>query len=212
MRNEISQATISRLPLYLRTLGFAEAEGTEIISSDEFGRRLNITPEQIRKDLASFGQFGKKGVGYYVTELKNRIAKILGFENNWNVAIVGMGHLGDALAHYKKIPELGFNLVALFDVDKKRIGSKVNGIDVSDVANLKEKLAELNVQIVIIAVPTEAAQEIVDALEGTTVRGIWNFAPINVQAPKGIRIVHEDLTVGLGSLSYHISQNWNPEG
>ena len=211
MRNEISQATIARLPLYLRTLGFAEAEGTEIISSDEFGRRLNITPEQIRKDLASFGQFGKKGVGYYVTELKNRIAKILGFENNWNVAIIGMGHLGDALAHYKKIPELNFNLVALFDSDKKRIGSTVNGIEVSDVEDLKKIIAERNVQIAIIAVPTEEAQELVDALEGTSVRGVWNFAPINVQAPKGIRIVHEDLTVGLGSLSYHISQSWNPE-
>lgn len=210
MKSDISQATIERLPLYLRTLGFAEAEGTEIISSDEFGRRLNITPEQIRKDLASFGQFGKKGVGYYVTELKNRIAKILGFENNWNVAIVGMGHLGDALAHYKKIPELNFNLVALFDSDKKVIGKEINGIKVSDAADLVKMIAELEIQIVIIAVPAEEAQDIVDSLAGTTVRGVWNFAPINIQAPKGIRIVHEDLTVGLGSLSYHISQSWNP--
>ncbi len=210
MRNEISQATIERLPLYLRTLGIAETEGTEIISSDEFGRRLGITPEQIRKDLASFGQFGKKGVGYYVTELKNRIAKILGFENSWNVAIVGVGNLGDALAHYKKIPELGFNLVALFDVDKKKIGKEVNGVVVSSAEDLTKVVAERNIHIVILAVPTDDAQDIVDSLEGSTVRGIWNFVPLNIQAPSGIRIVHEDLTVGLGSLSYHISQNYTP--
>ena len=209
MRNEISQATIGRLPLYLRTLSMAEADGTEIISSDEFGRRLGITPEQIRKDLASFGQFGKKGVGYYVSELKKRIGKILGFENHWNFAIVGLGHLGNALANYKHFIELGFNLVALFDSNARLVGTTINGIKVSDASDLRAVVNERNVQIMIIATPASEAQGIVDLLDGSSVRGVWNFAPINVQVPKTMRIVNEDLSVGLGSLSYHISQNWN---
>ena len=99
--NAISKATIDRLPLYFRTLRLLQDEGRDIISSDELGRRLGITPEQIRKDLASFGQFGKKGVGYYVNELKRNIGGILGLDNHWNIAIVGIGHLGVALANYQ---------------------------------------------------------------------------------------------------------------
>lgn len=207
MRNEISQATIERLPLYFRTLGFIEKDGVEIISSEEFGRILEITPEQIRKDLASFGQFGKKGVGYYVTELKNRIGKIIGLENHWNCAIIGIGHLGSALANYKRFAKLGFNLVALFDIDKNIIGSKVNGIEVSNISDLKRIVRKRNVHIAILAVPVDEAQGIADELAETSVRGIWNFAPIKLQIQPPMHIVDEDLSVGLSSLSYHISQD-----
>ena len=105
----ISKATIDRLPLYFRTLKLSQEEGIEIISSEELGNRLGVTPEQIRKDLASFGQFGKKGVGYYVRELLRNIGEILGLHHNWNIAVVGMGHLGWALAHYKNFSSLGQN-------------------------------------------------------------------------------------------------------
>jgi redox-sensing transcriptional repressor len=131
--NAISKATIDRLPLYFRTLRLLQDEGRDIISSDELGRRLGITPEQIRKDLASFGQFGKKGVGYYVNELKRNIGGILGLDNHWNIAIVGIGHLGVALANYQNFVTLGFNLVALLDQDPNVIGRTVNHVKVEDV-------------------------------------------------------------------------------
>ena len=209
MRNEISQATIERLPLYFRTLSFAEKDGMDIISSDEFGRRLDITPEQIRKDLASFGQFGKKGVGYYVSELKNRIANILGLENHWNFAIVGIGHLGGALANYRNFIELGFNLVALFDNDKEIIGTTVNGVEVSNIDDLKQIVDERDVHIAILTVPATEAQNILDVLLESKVRGIWNFSPIKLLVPRTKHIVNQDLSVGLSSLSYYLAKDLN---
>ena len=208
MKNEISQATIGRLPLYFRTLNFAEKDGMDIISSDEFGRRLDITPEQIRKDLASFGQFGKKGVGYYVSDLKDKIGNILGLENHWNFTIVGIGHLGSALANYKNFITLGFNLAALFDIDKDMIGKKVNGLEILSIDKLKKVVAERNIQIAIITVPVSEAQNITDLLIESEVRGIWNFAPIKLSVPKPMYIVNEDLSVGLSSLSYHLARGY----
>ncbi len=202
----ISKATIDRLPLYFRTLRLAQDEGIDIISSDELGRRLSITPEQIRKDLASFGQFGKKGVGYYVNELKRNVGEILGLDNHWNIAVIGIGHLGVALANYQNFVTLGFNLVALFDQDPNIIGSPVNHVKVDDIANLDEIVKERNIQIGIIAVPAAFAQGVANKLVNAGVRGIWNFAPIKMKVPDSMHIVNEDLSVGLSSLSYHITR------
>ena len=202
----ISKATIDRLPLYFRTLRLAQDEGIDIISSDELGRRLSITPEQIRKDLASFGQFGKKGVGYYVNELKRNVGEILGLDNHWNIAVIGIGHLGVALANYQNFVTLGFNLVALFDQDPNIIGRTVNHVKVDDIANLDEIVKERNIQIGIIAVPAAFAQGVANKLVNAGVRGIWNFAPIKMKVPDSMHIVNEDLSVGLSSLSYHITR------
>ena len=202
----ISKATIDRLPLYFRTLRLAQDEGIDIISSDELGRRLSITPEQIRKDLASFGQFGKKGVGYYVNELKRNVGEILGLDNHWNIAVIGIGHLGAALANYQNFVTLGFNLVALFDQDLNVIGATVNHVKVEDIAHMDRIVRERNIQIGIIAVPAAFAQGVADKLVEAGVRGIWNFAPIKMQVPDTIHIVNEDLSVGLSSLSYHITR------
>ena len=144
----ISKATIDRLPLYFRTLRLAQDEGIDIISSDELGRRLSITPEQIRKDLAAFGQFGKKGVGYYVNELKRRVGEILGLDQHWNIAIIGIGHLGVALANYQNFTALGFNLVALFDQDPKLIGTTVNHLPVSHISDIDDIAKIITVLIV----------------------------------------------------------------
>ena len=111
----ISRATVDRLPLYFRTLRLIKTEGSDIVSSEELGNRIGVTPEQIRKDLASFGAFGKKGVGYHVAELLNNISLILGLDRKWNIAIIGVGHLGWALANYRNFASLGFQLTALFD-------------------------------------------------------------------------------------------------
>ena len=202
----ISKATIDRLPLYFRTLRQAQEEGVEIISSEELGRRIGVTPEQIRKDLASFGEFGKKGVGYYVRELIRHIGEILGLHRNWNIAIVGVGHLGWALANYRNFASLGFNLVAIFDVDPAKVGQKVNGVQVYHLQALEAVVKEKGVQIGVITVPAEQAQDVANRLVAAGVRGIWNFAPIKVNVPPSVRIVSEDLSVGLSSLSYYLSR------
>ena len=202
----ISKSTIDRLPLYFRTLRLAQDEGIDIISSDELGRQLGITPEQIRKDLASFGQFGKKGVGYYVNELKRNVGEILGLNNHWNIAVVGIGHLGAALANYQNFVSLGFNLVALFDQDPKVIVKTVNHVTVEDIRNVKAIVKERNIQIGIIAVPAAFAQGVADKLVDAGVKGIWNFAPIKMEVPDSMHIINEDLSIGLSSLSYYITR------
>ncbi|MBR0261748.1 MAG: redox-sensing transcriptional repressor Rex [Selenomonadaceae bacterium] len=206
MKKIISQATIDRLPLYFRTLRLAEEEELPIISSDELGRRLDITPEQIRKDLATFGQFGRKGIGYDVRELKNRIGNILGLQNNWRLAIVGIGHLGGALANYVNFSSLGFSVVALLDKNEKIIGSEVNGIKVNDSARMNEVVAEKSVDIGVITVPAGEAQSVAEQLIAAGIKGIWNFAPIKLNVPPTVPLVNEDLSVGLSALSYHMSQ------
>ena len=202
----ISKATIDRLPLYFRTLRLVQDEGIDVISSDELGRRLGITPEQIRKDLASFGQFGKKGVGYYVNELKHNVGGILGLDHHWNIAVIGIGHLGAALANYQNFVSLGFNLVALFDQDPKVIGTVQNHVKVEDVRQLARVVRERHVDIGIIAVPAAFAQDVADQLVAAGVRGIWNFAPITMQVPDAMQIVNEDLSIGLSRLSYYITR------
>lgn len=202
----ISKATIDRLPLYFRTLRLAQEEGIDIISSEELGKRLGITPEQIRKDLASFGQFGKKGVGYYVSELKRNVGEILGLDNHFNIAVVGIGHLGAALSNYQNFVSLGFNLVALFDKNPAVIGTTVNDVKVENVDDLERIVKERNIHIGIIAVPGPFAQDAADKLVAAGVRGIWNFAPIKMKVPESMHIVNEDLSVGLSSLSYHITR------
>ena len=201
----ISKATIDRLPLYYRTLRMAQDDGMDIISSEELGRRLVLTPEQIRKDLALFGQFGKKGVGYYVNELKFNVGKILGLDNHWNIAIVGIGHLGVALANYQNFIALGFNLVALFDNDPSVIGKTVNHVKIKSIDELPKVVAKLKIDIGVIAVPAQFAQSVADKLVKAKIKGIWNFAPIKMKVPDDVKIVNEDLSVGLSRLSYYIT-------
>lgn len=200
----ISKATIDRLPLYYRTLRLAQDDGMDIISSDELGRRLELTPEQIRKDLALFGQFGK-GVGYYVNELKFNVGKILGLDNHWNIAIVGIGHLGVALANYQNFIALGFNLVALFDNDPNIIGKTVNHVKVKSIDELQSCAKNLKIDIGVIAVPAQFAQQVADKLVKANIKGIWNFAPVKMRVPEDVKIVNEDLSVGLSRLSYYIT-------
>ena len=206
MKKIISQATIDRLPLYFRTLRLVEEEEMQIISSDELGRRLDITPEQIRKDLATFGQFGRKGIGYDVHDLKNKIGNILGLHKKWRLAIVGVGHLGGALANYVNFASLGFSVVALIDINKKIIGGEVNGIEIEDAADMNQIIEKKSVDIGVITVPADEAQGVADKLIEAGIKGIWNFAPIKLNVPSTIPLVNEDLSIGLSALSYHMTQ------
>ena len=206
MKKIISQATIDRLPLYFRTLRLVEEEEMQIISSDELGRRLDITPEQIRKDLATFGQFGRKGIGYDVHDLKKNIGSILGLHNKWRLAIVGVGHLGGALANYVNFAPMGFSVVALLDINEKIIGNVINGIEISDSRRMNEVITQNSVDIGVITVPASEAQVVAEQLIFAGVKGLWNFAPIKLNVPS-IPLVNEDLSIGLSALSYHMSQN-----
>ncbi|MDD4601433.1 Redox-sensing transcriptional repressor Rex [bioreactor metagenome] len=202
----ISKATIDRLPLYYRTLRRSQEEGLEIISSEELGHRLGVTPEQIRKDLAAFGQFGKKGVGYFVRELIRNIGEILGLDRKWSFAVVGIGHLGWALVHYRNFKALGFHLAAMFDVNPEKIGQDIGGVIVDPIERIEEIIKERNINIGVIAVPQSQAQAVADRLVGAGVRGIWNFAPCKINVPESVKVVNEDLSVGLSSLSYYLGR------
>jgi len=203
---EVSKATVDRLPLYFRTLRQVQSEGIDIISSEELGRRIGVTPEQIRKDLASFGEFGKKGVGYFVRELIRNISEILGLHRNWNIAIIGVGHLGWALANYRSLNSIGFTVAALLDADSAKIGQRVNGIEVSDMSDLEQVIKDQDIHIGVITVPANVAQQTAERLVAAGVRGIWNFAPVVLKVPDDIRLVSEDLSVGLSSISYYLSR------
>ena len=202
----ISKATIDRLPLYYRTLKVSKEEGLEIISSEELGRRIGVTPEQIRKDLSAFGEFGKKGVGYYVRELMRNIGEILGLNRTWNMAIVGVGHLGWALANYRYFSPQGFQLMAIFDVDSEKIGKYIDEVEIFHVDQLAEIVKRYDIQIGVITVPAEYAQAVADKFVAAGVKGIWNFAPTKIHVPEHIHIVSEDLSVGLSSISYYLSR------
>lgn len=203
----ISKATIDRLPLYFRTLGQIREEGVEIISSDELGKKIGVTPEQIRKDLASFGEFGKKGVGYYVADLARHIGEILGLHRGWNIALIGYGQLGGALANYPNFKNLGFNIKAIFDDNAAKIGKQAGDIKVQPLAEMEETIRREGISIAVITVPAGAAQAIADRLIAAGVKGIWNFAPTKVNVPPGVRICNEDLSVGLTGLSYYLSRD-----
>ncbi|HWR40939.1 MAG TPA: redox-sensing transcriptional repressor Rex [Patescibacteria group bacterium] len=202
----ISKATIDRLPLYYRTLKVSKEEGLEIISSEELGRRIGVTPEQIRKDLSAFGEFGKKGVGYYVRELMRNIGEILGLNRTWNMAIVGVGHLGWALANYRYFAPQGFKLMAIFDVDQDKIGKYIDEVEIFHADRLAEIVERYKIQIGVITVPAEYAQAVADKFVTAGVKGIWNFAPTKIHVPDSIHIVSEDLSVGLSSISYYLSR------
>ena len=206
MKKNISRATIDRLPLYYRMLKSFQEKGEQTISSEELSRPLKITPEQIRKDLTTFGNFGRKGVGYDIDELINKISQILGLQHHWHLAIIGVGHLGAALANYKNFSELGFKIVALIDTDERIIGSEINEVKIYDYKNLKSLVHRKQIDIGVITVPANSAQAVADSLVEANIRGIWNFAPVKLEVPENIPLINEDLSIGMCSLSYQLAK------
>ena len=201
----MSKAKIDRLSLYCRELKLAKLEGIEIISSEKLGKRIGISPEKIRKDLATFGELGKKGVGYVVHDLWRNTNNALGLHKRRNVAIIGAGYLGCALAKNLKFTSQTFGLSAIFDADPAKIGRRINGLEVVNTAFLEDKIRDLNIDIAVITTPAETAQKITDRIVRARVKGIWNFAPVRLVVPEQIAIVNEDLSMGLSNLSYFMT-------
>ena len=205
---KVSKITIERLPLYYQALQELADKGFQEVSSIELAKMIGTKPEQIRKDLTAFGNFGIKGLGYDVFDLKNKISDILGLQNNFRLAIIGVGNLGKALANYKKISELGFVIAALFDIDKNKIGKEINGVRIYDFEKFIPISHRKLIDIGVIAVPAEEAQNVADVLAEAEVRGIWNFTSAKLQVPYFITVVNENLTIGLGALSFYLNQNY----
>jgi redox-sensing transcriptional repressor len=202
---KISASTVRRLSHYLRSLeGFEEPGGT--VSSEELAARGQTTAAQVRKDLSHFGSFGKRGLGYQVDELRSRLRRILGIDRTWHVALVGAGRIGLALFEYPAFRARGFECVAIFDSDPDKIGSELGGLVVRDPTELEDAAGELGIELVILAVPAEAAQEMASRAVDAGVRGILNFAPIRLNVPPRISVEDVNLVMELEALSFALSQ------
>ena len=199
---KISESTIHRLSLYYRVLSILEKENYETVSSKELAKREKLTPAQVRKDLSFFGSFGTRGLGYPVSELKKKIAEILGLTRGWNVALIGVGNIGSALVGYKEFQRQGFNIKLIFDNDQRKIGSNHKGIIVHDISDLEKELREQNIEIVIVAVPGTVAQYIVDDVIRDGIKAILNFAPVNLKVPDDVYLRNENMSMEMEYLSF----------
>ena len=196
---------VERLPQYLRALSHLAEIGLEVVSSQQLGEVLQITPAQIRKDLSYFGRFGKQGRGYGVRWLIRELRRILGLDKTWNVAVVGIGRLGRSIISYPGFAPEGFRVVCAFDSNPQVIGQVAGGLLVHDVANFREVADAEGVSIAIVAVPANAAQEVIVLLVEAEVKAILNYAPKSVVVPSGARVQHVDPVVSLQSMTYYLS-------
>ncbi len=203
----IPDVVIRRLPVYLRALTYLHSKGVKTISSNELGSQLGVTAAQIRRDLSYFGEFGKQGKGYGVEYLIERIREILAVDITWKVALVGVGHLGEAIARYGGFARNGFEIAALFDADPAKIGKAVDGLTILPMETLKAEIRRLDIQIAIIAVPASAAQEVADLLVQAGVRAILNYAPTVLQVPEHIRVRDIDPVAALQSMTYYLARD-----
>jgi len=203
---KIPEATVSRLSVYSRYLTEVEKQEIASISSGEIAEGVGGTPAQVRKDLAYFGEFGTRGVGYNVKQLNQEIMNILGLTKRWNMILIGAGNLGSALSQYRGFRERGFQIMGVFDNDLNKVGLKLNGLPIYAVSQMAEFIEKNDVAIGIIAVPAEYAQDIADILVETDIRGILNFAPVVLTIPEEVEIRNVDLTVNLEVLTYNIEK------
>lgn len=201
-----SESSVRRLSHYYRVLDEVLAEGKRMISSHRLAEREGVTSAQVRKDLSSFGSFGRRGLGYNVEHLREGIRGILGLNRRWRVAVVGAGHVGSALVAYPGFAEQGFDVVAVLDRDRDRIGGTLGGLVVQDVAELQALASGGAIDVGVIATPVQAAQDVADALVAAGVRGILNFAPRKLFVPEHVALRSVDMTLEFESLSFALTQ------
>ena len=197
--------TIERLPLYYRCVQKLDSKGVEVISSQELGEMIGIPSTQVRKDLSYYGEFGRRGVGYEVDNLVKNLQRILGLDESWELLLVGAGNLGQALVNYGGFERLGLNINYALDVDDDKIGDKLGKAEIHSIDELEEVVANNKINIAILAVPDENAQEIADRLIAAGVKAIWNFVPVRLEVPEDVEVRNEDLAIGLISLTYYLS-------
>ena len=204
---KIPEMTIRRLSVYTRCLLQLEEDGVKTVSSQELAERFNLNSAQVRKDLAYFGEFGVRGIGYYVSGLKAELQRILGLDREWAVALVGFGNLGSALFHYRGFARQGFRIAAIFDEDPRKVAREIDSTTpIFPSRDLGREVKARGIQIAIVAVPSDAAQSVADQLVAAGIRAILNFAPARIKVPKDVRFKNVDLSIELETLSFYLAK------
>ena len=201
---EIPAVVIDRLPVYARALTDLESHGRDVVSSQELGEVLGVTPAQIRKDLSYFGRFGKQGRGYNVQRLAQELRQILGLDRQWSMILIGVGHLGQAVLNYDGFHPQGFIIIDAFDSDPALVGREIAGVPVHHTDTLKEYLAQRQVDIGIVAVPPEGAAAIINTLVQGGIRAILNYAPTSVTVPDAVEVKNIDPVLALQSMTFYL--------
>ncbi len=200
----VPNIVVGRLPLYLRTLQLMNQEGRRVTSSQELGERLGISAAQIRKDLSQFGEFGKQGTGYSIEFLTKQLREILNVDKVWDVAVVGIGDVGHALARYQGFSNRGFRIVLLFDSDQRKIGTKVGEFTVQNISNVVPMIRQSGVQVAMLSVPADQAQNVTNSLVEAGVKSILNYAPINITVPVNVHVQYIDPVLHLQRMTYYL--------
>ena len=203
----ISMAVIRRLPKYYRYLGELLDNDVQRISSKELSEIIGFTASQIRQDLNNFGGFGQQGYGYNVEALHKEIGKILGLDRPYNAVLIGVGNLGQAITNYSGFRNSGFEIKALFDANPRMIGLKIRELEILDSDVIEDYIKEHEIDIAIVCIPKNGAQELINRIVGAGIKGIWNLAPIDPEVPKGIIVENVNLTESLFTLSYLMKEN-----
>lgn len=202
---KISDSSVRRLSGYFRALGEMATEGVETVSSYGLARRTGVTPAQVRKDLSIFGHFGKRGMGYRVAPLRDELRSILGLNRRWKVVVVGAGNLAQALTSYREFRRQGFEIVAIFDTDPKKVGQEWDGIPVLPMARFLEEARAHHFDVGVITTPAAAAQDVADLMVKAGVGGILNFAPQALRVPPEVSVRHVNMAIEFESLSFALS-------
>jgi len=200
----IPDIVVGRLPVYLRALQRMLQEGRRVTSSQELGERLGISAAQIRKDLSQFGEFGKQGTGYEIEKLAGQVQNILKVDKVWDVIVVGAGDIGSALGRYPGLNNRGFCVVMIFDNNPGKIGGEIDGFVVQNSAAMVDVIRAAGIQLAMIAVPAEAAQEVADQLVEAGVKAILNYAPVSINVPPGVKVQYIDPVVHLQRMTYYL--------
>ena len=203
---KVSEMTIHRLSVYTRCLRELEEDNVTTISSQELAERFNLNSAQVRKDLAYFGEFGVRGIGYYVIGLKNELQRILGLDRAWPIVLVGFGNLGSALFHYKGFGTQGFKIAAIVDDDPAKVAREVDSVPILASRALAREVKARGIQIAIVAVPSESAQTVTDQLVAAGIKAILNFAPARIKVPRDVRLKNVDLSIELETLSFYLAK------
>lgn len=201
---QVPEIVVGRLPLYLRALVQMAAEGKEITSSQELGEQLGISSAQIRKDLSQFGEFGKQGTGYSIVFLVGQLKRILKVERAWDVALVGVGDLGRAVAHYAGFVDRGFRIVALFDTDPAKIGTQIGDLTVENTMHMVQAIRARGLRVAMLAVPAREAQAVAEKLVEAGIQAILCYAPTSVSLPASVRIQYIDPVLRLQQMTYFL--------
>jgi len=204
---KIPEMTIRRLSVYTRCLLQLEEDGIKTISSQDLADRFNLNSAQVRKDLAYFGEFGVRGIGYYVSGLKAELQRILGLDREWPVALVGFGNLGSALFHYRGFGRQGFRIAVIVDDDAGKVGRDVDRVPIVATRDVAGEIRTRGIQIAILAVPVESAQAVTDQLVAAGIKALLNFAPTRLRVPKDVRLKNVDLSIELETLSFYLAKS-----